>query len=228
MRTFPALLSFVLTFTVTAACSKAAAPTAPTPAPAPTTPTTVVPVLTLEQDTGSPVGQAVAITYASQMQEAGKITIAVSGFNLSNVVNARQAIIGVASVEGRLKYDDAVLDIERTAAGVMAGDFMRLPGQPVSCCRSNYPVAPGLYPFFVGRDGPPAQGSGELFLARFQPRAGVTSATTRIELVPFNVSEAAGPRYTFVTPLLMGPYSQDRGNLIENAYGATITIRPGS
>ena len=66
-----------------------------------------------------------------------------------------------------------------------------------------------------------------MFLATFRPRPGVTSTTTRIELVPFNAGEA-DPRLSFITPLLIFPYLQSRGNVIDNAYGATMTIRPAS
>ena len=72
MRALLGLLVIFMTFTVTEACSGAAAPTAPTPAPVPTTPTQVAPVLTLAPDTSSPVGEAVALTYGSRSQETGK------------------------------------------------------------------------------------------------------------------------------------------------------------
>jgi hypothetical protein len=232
------LLVFVaslLTLGATEACNKATSPTAPTPTPVVTTPVTPVtptptvagvPVLTLTQDTPSPVGQAVAITYASRNQEAGKITVAVTGFNLQNQISP--GVVGVSSIEGRLKYDDAVLEIERTTTGIDAGDFMRQGGVGIGCCRSNWPVTPGLYPFFVGRNAPKVQGSGELFLARFSPRAGVTSATTRIELMPFNASEAEDARFNFIASLLTGPFAAAPKNMIDNVYGATVTIRPGS
>jgi hypothetical protein len=228
----------VMTVVIAEACNKAASPVAPTPAPVAATPPATLPVLTLEPDTASPVGQAVAITYASRKQEAGKIAISVTGFNLRNALDSN--IFGVGSIEGRLKYDDAVLELERNAAGLEGGDFLRQGGVAVSCCLARSTVQPGLYPFFVGRAGDErVQGSGELFLARFQPRAGVTSATTRIELAPFNANEAGPVQVSFITPLLMGPYylppipsgginSQPRGNVIDNAYGATVTIRPGS
>jgi hypothetical protein len=171
------------------------------------------------------VGESVAITYASAMQEPGKITVAVTGFNLQNLVNVGIGVFGVSRIEGRLKYDDTVLEIERSAAGLAAGDFMRRGGATGSCClAANVPVGPGLYPFFVSRSDN-IQGSGELFLARFQPRAGVTSATTRIELVPFDVGPERGG-IPYVTTLLLYPYG--RRNMIDNTYGATITIRPGN
>jgi len=225
MRNLPALMLVGLTLTVTVACSKAAeAPTAPTPVGTPSPPTTVASVLTLQSDTSAPVGEAAAITYASRMQAPGKITVAVTGFNLQNLVNVGIGVFGVSRIEGRLKYDDTVLEIERSAEGIAAGDFMRQGGATGSCCLANGPLGPGLYPFFVTR-GDNVQGSGELLLARFQPRAGVTSATTRIELVPFDVGpERGGIPYT--TTLLLYPYG--RRNMIDNTYGATITIRPGS
>ena len=89
---------------------------------------------------------------------------------------------------------------------------------------------PGTYAFCVGRlDGARVTGSGELVLIRLKPRAGVTSGTTRIELDRIASNEAAPPEISFMTNLLLLPYvPSPNGNTIQNAYGATITIRPGS
>ena len=221
MKTVPLLLPLALVITLATGCAKSEA--APTPVPG-----SSGLVLTLQRDTPSPVGQAVAVTYGSRQQSPAKITIAVSGFNLQNILPGTPSN-GVQSIEGRLKYDDAVLELERTAETLEAGDFMKQ-GAPLSviCCKQASTVAqPGLYPFYVFRNGATVQGSGELFLATFKPRPGVSSTTTRIDLVPFNASEA-DPRLSFMTPLLIFPYLQSRGNVIDNAYGGTITIRPGS
>lgn len=188
-------------------------------------------MVTAEAGEASPVGQAVAITYASSNQEPGKITVAVTGYNLQNQV--APGVAGVSSIEGRLQYDGAVLEIERTETGVTVGNFISQGDVPVRCCRSNGPAVPGLYSFFVGRSGPRVQGSGELFLARFRPQPGVISTTTRIVLMPFNASEAVlnpGARFNFMTSLLMEPFApapQAARNMMDNVYGATITIRPG-
>jgi hypothetical protein len=183
--------------------------------------------LTLQPDTASPVGQAVAITYASRMQEPGRIAIAVTGFNIQNVVSAN--ISGITGIGGWLKYDDTVLEIERNAEGLAVGDFVQQGDTPTYCCLwQNIDVPNGVYPFFVSRAGNgrnTVQGSGEILLARFHPRAGVTSATTRIELAPFDVDPALGGA-SYVTTLLLSPYG--RRNMIDNTYGATVTIRPGS
>ena len=221
MKTVPHLLALGLAITLATGCAKSQ--TAPTPVPG-----SSGLVLTLQRDTGSPVGQAVAVTYGSRQRSPGKITVAVSGFNLQNILPGTAAN-GVQSIEGRLKYDDAVLELERTAETLEAGDFMQqgAPSSVICCKQPNTVAQPGLYPFYVWRNGVTVQGSGELFLATFKPRPGVTSTTTRIDLVPFNASEA-DPRLSFMTPLLIFPYLQSRGNVIDNAYGGTITIRPGS
>ena len=161
------------------------------------------------------------------MQEPGKIAVAVTGFNIQNLVTAN--IFGISGVGGRLKYDDTVLEIERSAEGLAPGEFIRQGDVTGYCCLwQDVDVPRGVYPFFVSRTGSGrnnVQGSGELFLARFQPRPGVTSATTRIELAPFDVGAELGGA-TYVTTLLLSPYG--RRNMMDNTYGATITIRPGS
>src|SRR4051794_20116125 len=104
---------------VAAACSKSDGPTAPTPAaPTPIVAAPSVPVLTLEPDTTSPVGQSVAVTFASRAQEAGKIAVAVTGFNLQNQISP--SVFGLTGVQGRLKWDDTLLEID--ARGI--GDFL--------------------------------------------------------------------------------------------------------
>jgi hypothetical protein len=207
-----------LVLVLSASCGQSAAPTAPTPsAPAPTPITTSV--LTLEPDTGTPVGQAVAITFASRAQEAGKITVAVTGFNLQNQITP--TVVGVSTVAGRLKWDDALLELDAIGAGDMFGgnagaNFGR---------DSRGTDAPGEYPFVISRiDLARVTGSGELFLLRLRPRPGVNTGTSRIELVPIRTNDLA--EIFYMTPLLMSPYRPSGPNPIENAYGAMIRIRP--
>ena len=64
-------------------------------------------------------------------------------------------------------------------------------------------------------------GSGEIYLVRLKPRSGVTSGTSRIELVPFlaNSGGTGVPSIaTFITRLWLFPYvAGERGNVIQNA-----------
>ncbi len=225
MRILFCLLIVGLTLTVTAACNSTAAPTAPTPTPTPapvvTTPTPLLPVLALEPDTGSPVGESVAITYGSRSQEAGKIVIAVTGFNLTNQRSA--TAFGVRGVIGAVRVDDAVLEFDAYGFGALLGgnDGATFCDNDTGGFRSFFPDVPGIYPFCVlSRSPANVTGSGELILIRFKPRPGVTSATTRVELVPFQSNG-----YTTTLDMLPGPSTT---NKIQNTYGATVTIRPGT
>jgi hypothetical protein len=218
------ILFVAVTVFAVGACSKAT-PTAPTPTPAApvVTPVAALPVLTLDSDTGSPVGQAVALTYASRSQEAGKIGVAVTGFNLRNQITP--TVSGLTGVEGRLKWDESLLEYDATGAGDLLGG-----NSGATPCRTNGIEMPGTVPFCISRiDRARVTGSGELFLVRLKLRPGVTSGTSRIELVPFRANEGGPALATFMTSLLLFPYEPGPGgNVIENAYGATITIRPGS
>ena len=221
MKTLRSLLFVGLTLTITGACSSPAAPTAPTPAPVVTAPTPLLPVLTLEPDTGSPVGESVAITYGSRSQEAGKIVIAVTGFNLTNRRSA--TAIGVRGVIGAVRVDDAVLEYDAFGLGSLLGgnDGATFCDNDTGGFRSFFPDTPDIYPFCVlSRSAANVTGSGELILIRFKPRPGVTSATTRVDLVPFQSNG-----YTTTLDMLPGPSTT---NKIQNTYGATVTIRPGS
>jgi hypothetical protein len=163
------------------------------------------------------VGQAVALTFGSRSQEAGKIVVAVTAFNLEN-----RGLNGFSSARGRLRWNESLLEIDGIGVGDLlggnAGGRVSAPG--------NWPEMPGTFPFQVQKNDPtPVTGSGELVLLRLRPRMDVTSGTTRIELEPFLANE--GGAFPFMTSLLLSPYQPHRGNQIENAYGATIAIRPG-
>ena len=222
----------VLTLTAAAACNKST-PSSPTPTPTttttpttPTAPTASLPVLTLQQDTDSPVGQAVALTYASRSQEAGKIAIAVTGFNIQNEISA--SVSGFNTAEGRLRWDTSLLEVDGAGAGDLLGG-----NSAAGACVPRDPQIPDTHAFCVRRlDSTRVTGSGEIYLVRLKPRSGVTSGTSRIELVPFlaNSGGTGVPSLaTFVTRLWLFPYIPgERGNVIQNAYGATVTISPGS
>ena len=199
----------------TFACSSSQSSNSPT---SPTTPTGP-PMLSLQQDTQAPVGQAVWLTLASRSQVEGKITLAVS---TSNVVNQQPSSSGFFAANGRLKWDATLLEVD----GAGAGDFM---GGNSGADFGYTPLEPGKIAFFVQRlDSMLVQGTGELFLLRLRPVAGVTSGTTRIDFEPWVANErgqAGAP--PFSTLLLFVPFSS-RGNVVENTYGATVTIRPGS
>jgi hypothetical protein len=221
MKIFSRLLVICLTLTGAEACSKAAAPTAPTPAPVVTAPPTP-PVLTLEPDTDSPVGESVAITYGSFGQEPGKISIAITGFNLRNQIGVEPIIsptgFGVSGARGQVRVDDALLEFD----GYAFGDFVGGAVQGV-ICPPILPESPGIYPFCVARkDDKQVTGSGELFLLRFKPRPGITAGATRIELVPHKAHQQ-----NYTTPLQLLPFFPSGTNKIQNSYGGTITIRPG-
>src|SRR5687767_3979929 len=119
MRLVPCSIVVGLTLTLTTACNQSSAPTAPTPAPVVTAPTPLLPVLTLEPDTGSPVGESVAITYGSRSQEAGKIVVAVTGFNLRNQRTA--TAVGLSGVVGAVRLDDALLELDAYGFGALLG-----------------------------------------------------------------------------------------------------------
>lgn len=213
------ICAFGLSLTLPAGCSssKSETPTAPTPPVTPPAP--ALPVLTVEPDTTSPVGQAVAITYASRAQEPGKIAVAVTGYNLRNQLS--NGTVGVFGVVGVLKWDDALLEVD----GVGAGDFLGGNSQ-ANCCRWTGPDAPGTYPFSVDRDDRSvATGSGELFLIRVKPRAGITAGASRIEMIPFKSNDSS---VTFMPTVLLVPFRPPPAIKVDNVYGATITIRPGS
>ena len=232
------LLLLIASALTAAACNKST-PSAPTPvATSPTTPTTpttptptptptaLLPVLTLQQDTGSPVGQAVALTYASRAQEAGKIAIAVTGFNIQNQITP--TVFGFSTAEGRLKWDASLLEIDGEGAGDLLGG-----NSAAGACAPRNPQVPDTFAFCIGRlDQTRVTGSGEIYLFRLKPRSGVTSGTSRVELVPFlaNSGGTGVPSIvTFVTPLWLFPYVPgERGNVIQNSYGATVTISPGN
>jgi hypothetical protein len=220
MRSLSFLLLVGLTVLPAVACNKAETPTAPTPVPTPAPSAQAPPVLTFEPDTLTPVGQAVALTYGSRSQEPGKIVVAVTGFNLRNEISP--TVNGVSAVRGRLKWDEALLEIDGVGVGDLFGGNS---GGNVD--NGGWPEVPGTFPFGARRnDQARVTGSGELVLLRLRPRTGITTGTTRIELEPFLANEG-GP-FPFMTPLLLFPYQPPRGNQLQNAYGATIAIRPGS
>ena len=231
------LTLIALTLFAATACNKST-PSASTPTPTtstPTTPTTPtnptaptpagpVPVVTLQPDTPSPVGQAVALTYASRAQEPGKIAVAVTVFNIQNQITP--AVVGFHTAEGRLKWDASLLELDATGAGDLLGG-----NSAAASCAPRDPQIPDTFAFCIGRiDRAPVTGSGEIFLVRLQPRSGVTSGTSRVELVPFlaNSGGTGVPSIvTFTTSLWLFPYVPgERGNVIQNTYGATVTIRP--
>jgi hypothetical protein len=183
-----------------------------------------VPVLTLEQDTATPVGQAVALTYASRAQEPGKIAIAVTGYNIQNQITPD--VVGFNQAEGRLRWDASLLEVDATGAGDLLGG-----NSLAGMCVPRDPEIPDTFPFCIGRlDRARVTGSGEIILVRLKPRSGVTSGTTRVELVPFlaNSGGTGVPTIaTFTTSLWLFPYIPGaRGNVFQNVYGATVTIRP--
>ena len=67
------------------------------------------------------MGQAVAlILYASRAQEAGKIAIAVTGFNIQNEVGPGAS--GFNAAEGlRLRWDTSLLEVDGEGAGDLLG-----------------------------------------------------------------------------------------------------------
>lgn len=199
----------------TLACSSSQSsgtPTSPTPGP---------PVLSLQQDTQAPVGEAVWLTLASRGEEAGKISVAVS---TSNVLNQQSTSVGFFAVVGRLKWDASLLEVDGFGMGDLMGGNAGANGGHLS----SVPPEPGRFVFGAQRlDDMRVQGTGELFLLRLKPVSGVTSGTTRIDLEPFIANERAqvgAPPYS--AQLQLVPFSS-RGNVLENVYGATITIRPG-
>lgn len=219
MRCRSLLLSGGLACIPAVGCNRAETRTAPTPAPTPRPSAQTPAVLTLEQDTSSPAGQAVALTYGSRSQEPGKIVVAVTAFNLLNGPLSSQN--GFFGAIGRLRWDEALLEIDAVGIGDLLGGNS---GGTVS--RGIWPEMPGTFPFHVQRnDRTLVTGSGELVLLRLRPRTGITSGTTRIELEPFLAN--AGRPFSFMTSLWLDPYLPARGNQIENAYGATIAIWPG-
>ena len=200
-------------------CSASVACT--TSSSSPTTPTVVsVAVLTMEQDTNTPIGQAAWLTYASRAQEPGKIAVAVSASNIVNQLSP--AIAGISTVTGRLKWDPALLEVDAVGAGdMMGGNAGAEVGHQADVAREA-----GKFAFGVRRnDGVRVQGTGELFIIRLKPVTGVTTGRTRIDLEPFLANE--GGFNPFMTQLLLSPYLPTIGNQLQNAYGATITIRPG-
>lgn len=201
----------------TTACTAktGSSPTAPTPTP---TPTPAVRILTFARDTPTPIGEAVAVTFASRDQEQGKITLAVTGFNLTNRLSA--TFEGFSGVSGRIAWDAALLE----ADGLDSGDFMQQGGVTVSCCRmTGADAIPGSYPFFVVRDdGSRNTGSGELFLIRLKPVAGVTAGTTRVRFVEELQNKGGFPFTAFI---VLSPFSPTRGSTVENVYGGTVTIQ---
>ena len=180
------------------------------------------------------MGEAVALTYGSRSQQPGKIVVAVTGFNLRNEITP--TVVGFTRVEGRLKWDNAILEPDMVEGLVAVGPGDLIGGiENAGVGLPSFPAEeiPGTYYFSIHRRDPTrATGSGELFLMRFRPREGVTQATTRMELMPILAN--AGGRTTptpatFMTTLWMFPYIPGpRGNKIQNTYGATITIRPGN
>jgi hypothetical protein len=217
-RSLSLLLSIALAFIPVAGCNSAESPTSPTPEPTLGPSAPLPPVVTFEPDTLTPVGQAVALTYGSRSQEPGKIVVAVTGFNLRNEISP--TVNGVSAARGRLKWDDALLEIDGVGVGDLFGG-----NSAGNVDNGGWPEMPGTFPFAVRRnDQARVTGSGELVLLRLRPRTGITAGTTRIELEPFLANEG-GP-FPFMTPLLLFPYQPPRGNQIENAYGGSIEIRP--
>lgn len=206
-------LSVALLCGASVACTTASSPTTPTAA--------AVPVLTLEQDTNAPIGQAAWLTYGSRAQQPGMIVVAVSASNIVNQWSPTSA--GISSVSGRLKWDPSVLELDAIGAGdMMGGNDGAVVGH-----QTDVPREAGRFAFGVRRnDGVRVQGSGELFILRLKPVAGVTAGRTRIDLEPFLAND--GGFMPFMTQLLLSPYVPTVGNLLENAYGGTITIRPGA
>ncbi len=179
--------------------------------------TSALPILTLTGDTESPVGQAVAMTYGSRSQEPGKIVVAVSAFNLRGMRGR-----GFHTASGRLRWNTALLDVDGVGIGDLLGGNEG--GRIGPGAREQLP---DTLPFIVSRtDQTLVTGSGELILVRLTPRPGVTTGSTRIELDEI-VANEGGP-FPFLTRLLLSPYAPSDGNQIENAYGGTVTIRPGS
>lgn len=203
------------TCVLTAACSASSGSATP-----PTSPGTSVRVLTLAPETTTPIGQAVALTLASRDQEAGKITLAVSGFNLTNTLSVNTQ--GFSGVSGRIGWDPALLEPD----GLDSGDFLRQGGASVSCCRQSTAAAeaiPGTYPFLVVRgDETRLMGSGELFLIRLKPVQGVTSGTSTIRFIE-EVQNRGG--FPFTAAVVLSPFNPGRGSTVEHVYGGTVTIR---
>lgn len=180
-------------------------------------------VLTLQRDTDAPVGQSVGVMTASRGQKAGTITVAVAGYNIQNVLGTVSS--GFASAEGRLKWNEALLEIDDVGTSDHAGPGELL-GTTANCCRQEA-LTPGIYPFIVSRrDGSLVQGSGELFWLRLRPVSGVTAGSARIDLEPFPVVPGGSSLNNFTTQLLLRPFiGGARGNVMEHVYGAAVEIR---
>lgn len=177
-------------------------PPAPTPAPAPAPtpqPAPAPPALTFAPQTVSPVGAALAIFPASRGQEPGKIAVAVTAHNLSDVV----------TIFGTIRFDPNVLEYD----GWGEGDwFKQGAGSPAIDWRFFPDLNPGEIKLAIQRTSaglPGASGSGEIILFRFRPRAGVRSGTSTLR---WDGPSLRGPQVTRELPL-------------NNAYGGTITIQ---
>lgn len=208
---FGILLALLLS---SAACAKNESSSATTPTP---TPTVTVPVLTLQPDVTSPQGEAVALTYGSRSQEAGKLVVAVNGFNIENQISA--TVSGVTSITGRLRWDTNLLEVDAIGMGDMVG------GNTGGASCGSRLNDQGTFEFCAGNRDRAARstGTGEFFLLRLKPRAGVTQGTTRIDFEQFTANEGAA--FTWPTFVLFSPYTPARP-VIPPVFGATITIRP--
>lgn len=149
---------------IAVACNKGT-PTSPSPStPPPASPTP--PALTFTPDTESPSGRAMAILVASRGHEPGKITLAVTAHNLSNV----------SSVRGEIWWDQTLLVYDNWGQG----EWFAQGGAIVDW--TFFTNTPGIQ-LYLDRPTtlPTAAGSGEVFLFRLRPRDGVRSGTTQIQ-----------------------------------------------
>lgn len=190
-------------------------PISPTPPPSPTTAPSQARALEFTPDTLSPVGEAIALSSASRGYEAGKVTFAVSAYNLANHSTLGEP--GVHGVWGRLKWDAALLVLD----GLGPGGFLQQGGVEPSCCTAGEVViqpSEGTLPFSVQRRPETAtvSGHGEILLVRLRPRDGVTDGSTRIEFTTI------APPY-FPEVIRLRPFP--RYPVPQNIYGGTVTIR---
>ena len=208
----PRAASILLLIIGTAACSSDSSndsPTAPGSPTAPsTTSTTASRVITLNPQTPSPVGKAIAIFVATDPagHRAGMISLAITAHNLSDVYGLRAG----------LRWDESIFETD----GIGPGGFMTQGGTQVTCCLSTLSTAvESAQVLAVDRptSGAPVSGSGEMILVRLRPRDGAPAGTYPLTFQALSFQPGA-----FVTG--DGPGKNQKWPQ-DNLYTATLTLQ---
>lgn len=142
------------------------APSSITPAQQP--PPVVVRTLSFQPDVPNVSGSALSIQIGSRGSETGKINLAIMAHNIPH---------SVYKVRGELRWDPAILEFDAWGQG----EWLNQGGALVDW--TFFTSTPGELSLFLDRPSTlgPAGGSGEVFLFRLRPRAGITSGNSRLQ-----------------------------------------------